>query len=136
MKKIILNEEYYWCSKDEYIEVSDEIAAVFEKDRKKENSEKEKIRRHKAYYSLDVDNGIEKQVLHPPKTPEEIYLEKEREMEEFEAMMKLPELQRKRYYAYHHLKLKMAQIAKMEGVSDATISKTIAKAEKNIKKFL
>lgn len=126
----------YWCSKDEYIEVSDEIAAVFEKDRKKENSEKEKIRRHKAYYSLDVDNGIEKQVLYPPKTPEEIYLEKERELEEFEAMMKLPEIQRKRYYAYHHLKLKMAQIAQMEGVSEATVSKTIAKAEKNIKKFL
>lgn len=136
MKKIMLNEEYYWCSKDEYIEVSEEIALFFEKCKKKEHSEKEKIRRHKAYYSLDVDNGIEKQVLHPPRTPEEIYIANEEEQERYMAIMQLPEVQMRRYYAYHYQELKMTEIAKIEGVSVKAISKTIDKAEKNIEKIL
>lgn len=136
MKKIILNEEYYWHSKDEYIEVSDEVAAVFEEYKKKKHSDKEKIRRHKAFYSLDVDNGIEKQALYQPKTPEDIYIENEEEQERYAAIMKLPEVQMRRYYAYHYQELKMTEIARIEGVSVKAISKTIDKAEKNLEKIL
>ena len=136
MKKIMLNEEYYWCSKDEYIEVSEEIALFFEICKKKEHSEKEKIRRNKAFYSLDVDNGIEKQALFQPKTPEEIYIEYEREKEKYEAIRQLPETQKRRYCLYFYKKLKMRQIAELEGVSEYAVSKTITKAKKNIEKIL
>ena len=136
MKKIILNEEYYWHSKEEYIEVSDEIAAVFEEDRKRKEAYERKQRRYKATNSLDADNGIEKAVLYPPKTPEEIYIENEEEQERYRAIMQLPEVQMRRYYAFHYQELKMTEIAKIEGVSVKAISKTIDKAEKNIEKIL
>ncbi len=60
MKKIILNDEYYWYTKNECIEVSDEVAAVFEESFKAEENHTVKAIQHRAIYSLDVGDGIEK----------------------------------------------------------------------------
>ena len=136
MKILKMKEEYDWYSENEYMEISDELAEFFETERKKEEAYDRKRRRYKATNSLDADNGIEKAVLYPPKTPEQLYVEKEADKERYAAMLQLPEIQRRRYYAYYYLKINMPRIARIEGVSKSTVSQTIDKAEKNIKKIL
>ena len=131
-----MKDEYDWYSENEYMEISDELAEFFDTERKKEDAYDRKRRRYRATNSLDADNGIEKSVLHKPKTPEEIFIENEEEQERYGAVMQLPEVQMRRYYAYHYHELKMTEIAKIEGVSVKAISKTIDKAEKNIEKIL
>ncbi|MBQ6531345.1 MAG: hypothetical protein IJI39_10575 [Clostridia bacterium] len=60
MKKINLRELYpLYYKKDYYIEVSDEVAAQLEQAKREEHAYKERTRAHKAYYSLDMGDGIE-----------------------------------------------------------------------------
>lgn len=136
MKKIKMKDEYDWYSESEYMEVSDELWEFYDTERKKEEAYERKQRRYRATNSLDADNGIEKSVLHKPKTPEDIFIEKEEEETRYLAMLQLPDIQRRRYYMYFYKKIKMKRIAEIEGVTEAAVSLTISKAEKNIKKFL
>ena len=131
-----MKEEYDWYSENDYMEISDELAEFFDTERKREEAYDRKRRRYKATNSLDADNGIEKAVLHKPKTPEEIFIENEDKEARYVAMMKLPEIQRRRYYMYFYQKLKMRVIAEREGVSEYAVSKTITKAKQNIEKNL
>lgn len=132
MKKLKMKDEYDWYSENEYMEISDELAEFFDTERKKEEAYDRKRRRYRATNSLDADNGIEKSVLHKPKTPEEILIETEEEEFRCLAIKKLPEIQRRRYCMYFYEKLKMKVIAEREGVSEYAVSKTITKAKQNI----
>ena len=59
MTTINLKDYYSWYTHDEYIEVSDEVAAVFQSSKLAETAYAERVRYNKAYYSLDCDDGIE-----------------------------------------------------------------------------
>lgn len=72
MKKIRLKDEYPWFSGDEYIEVTDEIEEIFTEFARGEKSFSEKRRYHRAFYSLDADNGIDKSILFVSASPQEI----------------------------------------------------------------
>ena len=53
-----------------FLEVSDEIYAVFLADRRAEAARRRKMYRYKAQYSLDCGNGIENAVIcRPPPAP-------------------------------------------------------------------
>lgn len=52
------------------------------------------------------------------------------------AIMKLPQLQRKRLILYYYGELDDRQIALIEGCSQSAVSQTISLAIKNLKKFL
>lgn len=73
MKTIKLKDEYPWCHTDECIEVSDEVAAVFEEAFRAEENYRVKAIQHRAIYSLDVGDGIEHDILFVAMTPEELY---------------------------------------------------------------
>ena len=73
MKKIRLKDEYPWFSGDEYIEISDEIAEVFVEFAKNEQNYKRKKRYYRAFYSLDVGDDIEKEILFVVASLHEIY---------------------------------------------------------------
>ena len=136
MKKIILRDEYYWCPKGEYIEVSDEVAAVFEESFKAEEKHRIKAIRHRAIYSLDAGDGIEKEILFVAMTPEELYERKLTMQELYAALRMLPEIQFKRVVAYYFQDMKMEEIADIECVSTNAVSKTIDKGLKNLEKIL
>ena len=72
MEKIRLKDEYPWLSGDEYIEISDEIAEVFVEFAKSERSYKSRKYYHRAFYSLDVGDDIEKEILFVAASPHEI----------------------------------------------------------------
>lgn len=136
MKKIMLNNEYYWYKKDEYIEVSDEVAAVFEDAFKAEENYRVKAIQPRAIYSLDAGDGIEKDILFVAMTPIELYERKLSMQELYSALRELPEIQFKRVIAYYFHNMTMAEIADVEGVSINVVSKTIDRALKNLEKIL
>ena len=63
MKEINLRDYYPHYTTDKIVEVPDEVFAILEDFRRQEESYQRNIRRHKAFYSLDADNGIEKDIL-------------------------------------------------------------------------
>ena len=72
MTTINLKDYYPWYLTNEYIEVSDEVAAELRADKLYEAAHQRRIVRNKAQYSLDCNDGIEYSAcLHEP-TPQEL----------------------------------------------------------------
>ena len=64
MKKVNLRDLYPDVYKtDAFLEVTDEVQAVFQSDERAEAAYERKMYRYKAQYSLDCENGIENAVL-------------------------------------------------------------------------
>lgn len=136
MKKLRLKDEYPWYTGEEYIEVSDEIAEMFKQFSKDEHRQKEKIRYHRAFYSLDAGDGIEKDILFISATPQELYERKLTQEELYAAINQLPEKQAKRIYARYFQDMTISQIAKIEGVDESSVRETITRGLIQIEKFL
>ncbi len=93
MKKVNLRELYPDIYKNGcfFIEVSSEVQEVFLTDKRAEAARQRQMYNYKAYYSLDCDNGIEKQVVYQPPTPEMLMEEKQLREQLYSAVMALPE---------------------------------------------
>ncbi len=85
MARINLRDYYPFYTEDYFIEVDDKIAELLRQFEIREASYKRYVRRYKAYYSLDVDSGIENSILLTVQTPDEIY---ERRAMQFDAKNK------------------------------------------------
>lgn len=136
MKKIRLKDEYPWYPDDIYIEVSDEVAEALLSFSRAEKAQHEKIRYHRAFYSLDAGDGIERDIIFVSASPQELYERKVSREELYSAINRLPEKQAKRVYARYFLGMTETKIAKIEGVSVMAISKSIAAGLKRIEKIL
>ena len=133
MKKINLRELYpLYYKKDYYIEVTDAVAAQFDKARREEHAYKERTRAHKAYYSLDMGDGIENDILFIQASPTELYERKLTNEELYAAISKLPEKQAKRVYAHYLQNVSMTNISKIENVSVQAIQSSITKGLQKI----
>lgn len=138
MKKINLRDYYPYYKNDELIEVPDEVADLLQNLKRREAAYNLRTYRHKGYYSLDLDDGIECNsiVLLMQPSPDEI-LERDRLNKMlYKGILSLPEKQRNRLYAYYYLDMNIADIAKAEGVNKSQITRSINKALRNLKKFL
>ena len=71
MTTINLRELYPWYTEDAFIEVSDEVAAFLEEDKRLQINYAQYIRDNKAFYSLDAGDGIEAEALNLPEQPDE-----------------------------------------------------------------
>lgn len=119
MQKINLRELYPDIYKtDTYLEISDEVQAVFLADKRAEARYLRQVYNYKAHYSLDCDNGIEKAVVQHPLTPEEI----------------LEDKQAKWIYARFYLGMTIKEIAKVEGVDLSWVYKSIKRGLKRLRK--
>ena len=112
MQTINLKKYYYpLFVTDTFIEVSDEVAEALLLMRREENNRTHKIWYHKAYYSLDCEDGIENCAFDfTVKSPEEILVEREEEQVYLatlellaEAMGNLTEIQARRIHARYIL---------------------------------
>ena len=63
MTTINLRELYPWYTEDTFIEVSDEVAAFLEEDKRLQINYAQYIRDNKAFYSLDAGDGIEAEAM-------------------------------------------------------------------------
>lgn len=137
MKKINLKDLYpLYYTADYFIEVSDEVAEQIVMADRYEEAYIRQVRRNKAYYSLDVGDGIEKDVLVHQMSPQEIYERKVRNEEVYAAISTLPEIQAKRIYAHFFLNISMSEIARIEGVKRQPVQRSICRGLKKISEIL
>ena len=135
MTIINLKDFYYWHTQDEFIEVSDEVAAELRADRRYEAAHAERARYNKAYYSLDCDDGVEYAAcLHDP-TPQEVLDIKERFFHLWNALNSLPELQGRRVDAHFILGMTYREIAQAEGVDKSAVRRSVLSGIAQMKKY-
>lgn len=139
MTTINLREHYPFYTEDTFVEVSDEIAAFFVEDKRRQTNYAQYIRDHKAFYSLDRGDGIETAALHKPEQPDETVLKAETEQALEKALASLSEVQRRRIIAHFFNGKSKTAIAIAEGVNESVVRRTItrglAKMKEAMKKF-
>lgn len=144
MTTINLRKYYYpTYKKDTFIEVSDEVAAALLLAHRYESSSHQKIVYHKAFYSLDADDGIELSALDwEQPSPEELFIQVEeqahaelflRRLEQ--ALSCLTPPQARRVHAHFFLGKRYAQIAREEQLSDSCIKRSIEGAIKRLQRY-
>ncbi len=136
MAKINLRELYPFYEKDSYIEIPDELAGLLASFERAEANYERKVRRHKAFYSLDQGSGVERNILFTSLSPEELYERKLTREELYAAIAKLPDKQAKRIYAHFLLGMSKDEIAKAEGVSWHSVHQSIRQGLSHIEKIL
>lgn len=124
---------FYTC--DAFIDVPDEIGAVLLESKRLEKNFIDRLIYHKAYYSLDCEDGIENDAVDKPLTPEELYINREEKAQLYAAFSRLPDKQAKRLYAFFFLGMSKTAIAKAEGVSVKTVCESIVRGLETLKKL-
>ena len=90
MTIINLRDFYPYYTADSFIEVPDEVAEAMAEFDRKEAAYRLRTYRHKAYYSLDREDGIEHSALFVALSPCEIYERKVTMQELHAAISSLP----------------------------------------------
>ena len=96
MTTINLKDFYSWYTHDEYIEVSDDVAAELRADKLYEAAYQRRVIRNKAQYSLDCEDGIEYSACVSEPTPQELLERMELFCHLCAALNSLPETQGRR----------------------------------------
>ena len=137
MKVINLRDLYPYVYKtDTYVEVTEEVLDTIQAAQRLEAAYERRMYRHKAYYSLDYGNGIEKAITGHVLTPENIFEAKQQQEQLYAAVMALPEKQAKRLYAHFYLGMTPVEIAHADGVDPGSIRRSIRNGIKRLaKKF-
>ncbi|MBS5062295.1 MAG: sigma-70 family RNA polymerase sigma factor [Hungatella hathewayi] len=136
MARINLRDFYPFYNNDLFVDVSDEVAAALVEAERREAAYRLRTYRHKAYYSLDREDGIEHDALFVALSPCEIYERKITAQELRAALDALPEMQGRRVYVHFILGLSKAAIARAEGVSKVTVGQSIERGLRSMEKFL
>lgn len=136
MKRINLREYYPFYKSDFFVEVADEIALYLKRFDLDDNAYRLRTYRHKAYYSLDRNDGIEHDIIFLSLSPEEIYERKVTNQELYAAINSLPDKQAKRIYAHYFIGMSKAAIAKAERVNERAIRKSIERGLQCMERFL
>ena len=84
MAIINLRDYYPFYTSDCFMEVSEEVADMFKEFDRKEAAYRLRTYRHKAYYSLDRDDGLEHEAVFVALSPHELY-ERKVTMQELHA---------------------------------------------------
>ena len=136
MTTINLKDFYTWYTHDEYIEVSDEVAAELKADKLYEAAYQRRTTRNKAQYSLDCDDGIEYSAcLHEP-TPQELLERMALFIRLWNALNSLPEAKGRRVDACVILGKTYSEVAEAEGVHESAVRRAVERGLENMKKYL
>ena len=136
MTIINLRDYYPFYTSDCFIEVTDDVAEMFKEFDRKEAAYRLRTYRHKAYYSLDRDDGIEHEALFVALSPCELYERKVTMQELYAAIASLPDKQAKRIYAHFILGMSKTDIARAEGVDEKVVRLAIERGLRNMEKYL
>lgn len=135
MTTINLKDFFYWYKSDEFIEVTGEVAEELRADKRYEATYHRRMKRNKANYSLDADDGIENSACESEPSPEECMTLMEQYRRLCCALNHLPEAQGRRIDAYYLLGQSQTEIAAAEGVSVKAVSISIQRGLDSMKKF-
>lgn len=102
MATINLRDFYPWYTHDEFVEVPEVIASELLADRRYQKAHGQRIRRNKAFYSLDAGDGIEAAAItHRDMSPCEVAEIAERHCRLCRALNSLPYKQGRRVEAHY-----------------------------------
>ena len=135
MKTINLKEYYPFYAQDTFVDVPDELLAIFEESAKAEAVYERKKFHYKAHYSLDRGDGIEHDILFVSLSPDEIYERKLTSQQLHAAIASLPDKQAKRIYAHYFMGMSKTAIAKAKGVSEKAVRIGIRRGLHTIEKY-
>lgn len=136
MTIINLRDYYPFYTSDCFMEVSEEVAEMFKEFDRKEAAYRLRTYRHKAYYSLDRDDGLEHEALFVALSPHELYERKVTMQELHAAIANLPDKQAKRIYAHFILGMTKQDIALAEGVHEKVVRVAIERGLRRLEKIL
>ena len=136
MTTINLKDFYPWYTHDEYIEVSDEVAAALKADKLYEAAYQRKVMRNKAQYSFDCDDGIEYSACQHEPSPQELLERKELFYHLWNALNSLPEVQGVRVEAHLILGKSYTRIAKEQGADRSAVRRSVKRGKTAMKKYL
>jgi RNA polymerase sigma-70 factor (ECF subfamily) len=136
MKNINLKDYYPFYESNHYVEVDDIIAATIKAFELLEKAYMKRTKRHKAFYSLDRNDGIERDIILIVLTPQEILERRLTNQELYTAMNSLSDKQTRRIYAHFFLGMSKYAIAKAEAVDESSIRKSIETGLKRMAVFL
>ena len=112
MKEINLRDYYPFYTKDNIVEVPDEVADLLREYKLSEAAHFLRTYRHKAYFSLDYDKNVERDALVVVLAPEDILIHEEEHGRLYQAITLLPEKQRNRICSHYLLGMSLSEIAK------------------------
>ena len=136
MTIINLREFYPWYTKDELVEVSDEVAEELRAGKRYENAYRHRVRYNKAYYSLDVGDGIETAACQHEPTPQELLERVELFYHLWNALNILPEKEGRRVDAHIILGMTYREIGKKEGVNYSSVRCSVLCGLQKMKRYL
>ncbi len=121
---------------DQLITLPNEVVAILRQFKLDDEAYRMRTYRHRAYFSLDYGDNIERDALLILLSPAEILEQKEEYTQLYTALCMLPNKQRKRIFAYYFLGMSQAEIAKSEGIDKSRISRSINAGLRHLKKIL
>ncbi len=136
MAIINLRDYYPLYTSDCFMEVSDEVTEMFKEFDRKESAYRLRIYRHKAYYSLDRDDGLEHEAVFVTLSPHELYERKVTMQELYAAIANLPAKQAKRIYAHFIHGMTKQDIARAEGAHEKVVRMAIERGLRHLEKIL
>ena len=135
MIEINLREFYPECYRSDYfVEVPDEVAELLILLRRHEQSQRRRIYKHKAQYSLDIHENVERETVLKCPSAEEVFEQLAEQEQLYDAMMALTHKQRSRLYALFFLNMSYTKIAKQEGVDVTSVKESVQRAIKQLQK--
>lgn len=136
MTMINLRDFYPWYIQDQFIDVSDEVAAELLAEKRYEAAHQRRLTRNKAQYSLDCDDGIEYSACLSEPTPQELLERKETFCRLCRALNSLPSAQGRRVDACIILGKSYCEVAEAEGVHESAVRRAVERGLENMKKYL
>ena len=136
MKEINLRDYYPYYTTDRFVEVPEEVFAILEEFRLGEAAYHLRTYRHKAFYSLDYGDDIEREALVLVLSPLEIMEQQEEIRQLHKAVASLPDKQRSRITAHYLLGLSITEIARQEHTAVSSVHEGIKRGLRRLKNIL
>lgn len=134
MVEINLKDYYYWYITDEFVEISDEVAAELRAGKRYESVYSRRMKRNKVN-SLDAYDGLEHIACAFEPSPELCIVLMERCHRLCCALNMLPDAQGRRIEAHYLLGLSVQEIAMEEDVTCRAVQVSIKRGLKAMRKY-
>jgi len=136
MVTINLKDFYPWYTHDEFVDVSDEVAAAMLEAGRLDRNYTRRVYYNKAHYSLDAGDGIENEACYINLTPHEIFECQIMRCRLCRALNSLSETQGRRVDAHYILGMSKSDIARAEGVRESAVRDAIKRGLRGMKEYL
>ena len=136
MIKINLRHYYPHYTSDVYIEIPDDIAIELHTFENEDAAFRMRRNRNRAFYSLDREDGLEQEMQYSAPSSEDGFFREHQACSLFSALQELPIAQARRIYAHYILGMSNLAIARVEGVNEGNVRKSVSRGLRRLQKIL